>query len=817
MFVKCFFILFILMTSAQGELKKIVEKKITDITINVKSQNNQLIFDWPTEKQCALFKSGECWWLVFNSSAQEFNLPKDRDLPTGIVDLNPYFEIHASGDVTVFQIKVYDGFDISLKKEKNTWILSVDNVAIENDIIENEGHIRPLISVNKFGLIHHLKAEIKKWPNCCISNILNFKEILIENTRNYKRYTVILTGGDDHGLDSVIETPYYQLLLSKQGAVFLHFSDRIVSTHGQNEVNITALDAPEEIPLSKAFDLNKKTHSFQASIFQKISTDDLKKQMEDLIDRMNQQTTIDPFLSLEKAWVTLLLANPLESLSLINLVESYYPALSHHPFVRSLKACAFMFQNAYKRARDELLFLPNTLEVQILKGVVFSNLGLPIAEIGHLKKVVFFLQNYNQDLVDQFLSEVFLVCINAANYETILRIFDSVEMPKNSYFKPHYEYAKLISRRFVEKDTLNSNDMLKLFNTYSKTTFPTQLKAYVLYSIATLGYAEKKITADDYVKKLIDLQLLWRGDYLEFKLLKKIADVYVANHQYLNAITYFEKLKNIFKENFKALHLDKKIENAFNQFFKEKLYKKTSPLKVIRVFEKYKDYTPETDDGKEIINTISMTLVNLDLLDQAAELLNKQAMVEKDDQTRAKLYMQIAQIHLANKNGEAALSTLEKFPASEYSKFASQIVDIKTKAFVILNKLDNALQVLADDNSLESIKKSSDFLMTQKQWYKARLRYLDLLMRLETEKNDALKMDVLVKLALLNILLEEPFENEALRISYESFISGQPKERQDEFNYYVDDIDKEKVNRNNIDEQLKNVDKILKTKKIMTN
>ncbi len=250
------------------------------------------------------------------------------------------------------------------------------------------------------------------------------------------------------------------------------------------------------------------------------------------------------------------------------------------------------------------------------------------------------------------------------------------------------------------------------------------------------------------------------------------------------------------------------------QFFKEDLYKKVSPLKVIRVFEGYKNYVPDTSDGKSIIKSISTILVNLDLLDQATELLNKEAMGEKNDKTLAKLLLEIANIQLLDNDGEAVISTFEKFPESEKPNYINEIIDLKTKAYVVLNKLDNALQVLSDDNSLESSKKLADFLMIQKMWYKARLRYTDLLMRLELEKNDAIKMECLINLATLNILLEEPHENEVLRISHENFIKTQSKEYQEKFDYVVDDVDKDRFNRKNIEDNLNSVDKIIKTKEL---
>ncbi|MBP9752754.1 MAG: hypothetical protein KBD31_02975 [Proteobacteria bacterium] len=813
MFKKLLFFIFIKST-LYGELVEFKQKSINDIAIEVKSSNNKLVFSWPKERHCALFKSGDHWWLVFDSSAQEFTLPKDRDLPTGIVEMNPYFEINSSHDVTLFKIKVADGFDISLIKNKNAWVLNVSNHVKQNDLIENGGYVAPINIEHKYNLIHHLKAEIKKWPNCRISNLLNFKEILIENTRNNKRYLVIVTNGDDQGIDSVIETPYYQCLHTKQGVAFEHFSDQLISTRGENELNLTALNAPEEIPSSKAFDIRNKKHAFQVSVFQRITESDLKSLQSDFLKKVDAQTERDPFLSLEKAWISLLSANAMGAISYLGVIEHDFPGIIHHPFVRTLSASAHLFNNSYHKAKDAIFLLPKTIEVQILNSIILSNLNLPIGQSNHLQKVILLIQDYNQELIDQFLSEVFLASINAADYETIVSIFNTIEVPKTSYFKVYYEYAKLLATTYKERALLKSEAISNILDSYAITLLPVQLRAYLTYALITLKYKEKKITADEYIKELKNLQWLWRGDYLEYKILTKISDLYMENHQYLEAISYLEKALEFFEDIFKTLHLDKKIEISLMQFFKEDLYKKVSPLKVIRVFEGYKNYVPDTSDGKSIIKSISTILVNLDLLDQATELLNKEAMGEKNDKTLAKLLLEIANIQLLDNDGEAVISTFEKFPESEKPNYINEIIDLKTKAYVVLNKLDNALQVLSDDNSLESSKKLADFLMIQKMWYKARLRYTDLLMRLELEKNDAIKMECLINLATLNILLEEPHENEVLRISYENFIKTQSKEYQEKFDYVVDDVDKDRFNRKNIEDNLNSVDKIIKTKEL---
>jgi thioredoxin-like negative regulator of GroEL len=221
---------------------------------------------------------------------------------------------------------------------------------------------------------------------------------------------------------------------------------------------------------------------------------------------------------------------------------------------------------------------------------------------------------------------------------------------------------------------------------------------------------------------------------------------------------------------FQMLHLHKQMEICFVNFFKENI-ETTSPLRVISFYEAYKEYTPNSDEEVNIIKTVATTLMKLDLLEQSAALLTSAAKNKNSRYALIDFYLEAAQLHIDNKNGELALLTLNAIPQSGKDKRADKILLLKARSFASMGKLDTALKLLDEKSTVSSLKLAADLLIEKQDWEAARKRLFPLVLKLDDKEHKDVKADALQWLAMINILTDKIYDNQALMFVNKQFIS----------------------------------------------
>jgi predicted negative regulator of RcsB-dependent stress response len=804
MYLRFIFIFIFLSSEIFAELDGIVKQIPESQRIDIISKENKLLFSWKKETFANLTKVGDKWWFIFNQKALEINLPKDRDLPKGIVSINPIFDYSSSDEITIFEIKVDGPFDLFIQKQDDTWTLQTVDIIEERRKLTS-GQFDPLV---KNSTKNSLDLSIRKWPSYELNNLKVFQMVSVLKNDSKKEYAFILTKDLDQGISTFFETPYFIILQTEQGFSMQNLSDNVLLITNKKSVDIVVPNAPDAISISKISQIKTKKEDFQVSVFKKISFSDLKAEIEKLKEHFLIEKN-NPMEHLLQSWIYLLLGDQKQAIAFIDILLGYYPALEHHPFIRILKASSLLLDKSYAKANEYMFALPKTLEYQVLKAIISASEELPDEYAKKLKKIKLLYQNYNDDLKDELFAQIIISCLNCAEYDLLLDVLDQIKNPEDTHIFLLYKFARLLLDKKIKNEEIKSDQFKALLKEKPWDVIHPQTKAYILFELANLEMEEQKIKKEEYIKKLIDLQFLWRGDIFELRLLERMGAYYVQEHHYIEALMCYEKINKTFKETFKILHLDKNMQECFSNFFKEKMYINKSPLRIVGLFEKYQEYVPETEEGKLIGQIVADILIDLNLLDNAAELLMKWMMHEKDEKIKTKVLLKIANIHIENQNGDAALSALDKIPEDQKNAVLEEFDSLKIASLVMINKKDEAIKRLEEKNTPESMEKIIDIMLMDNQIAKAHQKLSDKLIQLDLKPNAPLKMECLILLAKINIQLGDFAENDALKIMHENFIKRQPKEKQEMFDYLTDNPQLPGIiTRKVIDDQLKSSAKI---------
>ena len=195
------------------------------------------------------------------------------------------------------------------------------------------------------------------------------------------------------------------------------------------------------------------------------------------------------------------------------------------------------------------------------------------------------------------------------------------------------------------------------------------------------------------------------------------------------------------------------------------------PIEALGLFYDFRELTPIGRRGDEMIRRLADRLVSVDLLDQAAELLQHQVDHRLQGAARAQVATRLAVVYLMNRKPDRALATLQKTRAADLSNdLRDQRLLLEARAMSNLGRHDVALELITNINSREAMRLRSDILWAARRWRDAG-EQIELLYgnrwREFAPLNDTERSDIL-RAAICYALSEESIGVARLREKYEA-------------------------------------------------
>jgi len=142
-----------------------------------------------------------------------------------------------------------------------------------------------------------------------------------------------------------------------------------------------------------------------------------------------------------------------------------------------------------------------------------------------------------------------------------------------------------------------------------------------------------------------------------------------------------------------------------------------SAIDALALFYDFRELTPIGRRGDEMIRRLADRLVSVDLLDQAAELLQYQVDRRLQGAARAQVATRLAVIYLMNHKGDRALATLRTSRTSDLAiELRNQRLLLEARALSDLGRYDVALEVIANIEGRETVRLRSDILWAARRW-----------------------------------------------------------------------------------------------------
>jgi hypothetical protein len=239
------------------------------------------------------------------------------------------------------------------------------------------------------------------------------------------------------------------------------------------------------------------------------------------------------------------------------------------------------------------------------------------------------------------------------------------------------------------------------------------LEALLRHRRGELGQAE-------FMRELETLSVIWRGDAIELRTLNKLAQIYAESGRYADSLTAAKTATKLQPNS----ELSRQGQDAASALFSD-LYLGSKgddmkPVDALAMFYEFRELTPIGRRGDEMIRRLADRLAAIDLLDQAAELLQYQVDKRLEGAARAQVAARLAMVYLTNRKPDRAIAALRLTRIADLSgELRQQRLLLEARAQSDIGRHDLALDIISNIIGREAIRLRSDIYWASRQWREA--------------------------------------------------------------------------------------------------
>jgi tetratricopeptide (TPR) repeat protein len=232
-----------------------------------------------------------------------------------------------------------------------------------------------------------------------------------------------------------------------------------------------------------------------------------------------------------------------------------------------------------------------------------------------------------------------------------------------------------------------------------------------------LENARGDLRRPDAIADLETLTTVWRGDDTEIEGLQLLARLYTDEGRYREAFQIMRTALTAHPNSEMTRRIQDEAMATFDSVFLGDKGDSLPAIDALALFYDFRELTPIGRRGDEMIRRLADRLVSVDLLDQAAALLQYQVEHRLQGAARAQVGTRLAVIYLMSRKADRALAVLRTTRIAELNNdIRHQRLLLEARALSDLGRHDVALEVVAGLAGQETVRLRSDILWAAKRW-----------------------------------------------------------------------------------------------------
>jgi len=729
--------------------------------------NIQLNFPFTQDVPAAVFQRGEALWVVFDTSRKldMSALDNGETKFDRIADYN----IISTKDTVALLLQLSRPSLASVTRQDTRWLLSV------GDFIASPVEPVSLVSGNRSDgrtkITFNLKNPVR---------LHQFKDPEVGD-----QIAVVTALGPPQGIVRVQKFVEFSTIITAQGiAVKPSIDDLKINLNSDNVVitrdeglMLSRVDGTSanrvaqkvvDISLSGNIDFAKWAQGGRPRF------NNRRSQLErDIASKSELKYTMASRMELAQLYV----GNQLgaEALGTLEILKRINPKIENDPKYHALRGVANLMMYRLKAARFDLVSqgLARDNETKLWIGLLEVADGNWAQARKSFSKGESSLKNFPDELKALF--RISAARANIETNDTSGARYQLAAMPKTNLERKYIAEAAFLNGRILELQTRN-DEALDYYNealSYGDRKVESETSFYKTMLEFRLSYIKSDVALEQLESQLI----AWRGDEIELKVMRELAKLYVARKRYRRgletmrtAVTYYrdEKIGRLIQDDMVAL---------FNRIFLGEKIKTLSPLQTLSLFYDFRELTPVGRLGDEMIRRLSDTLISVDLLDQAAEILSHQVEKRLKGAARAQVASRLALVELLRRMPQRALTIIRRTRQAVLPKaVVRRRALLEARALAELDRYDLALSVLINLKGKDVERARAAVLWRSKSWQiagEAYERYLGDIWKGDTELADVQRINVL-RAAISYTLAEDMLGTRRLVTKFSTKMANSP-------------------------------------------
>lgn len=220
------------------------------------------------------------------------------------------------------------------------------------------------------------------------------------------------------------------------------------------------------------------------------------------------------------------------------------------------------------------------------------------------------------------------------------------------------------------------------------------------------------------------LRYRWRGDATELEVIRSLGGLYLSQGRYREALEVLRSAGRRMPDSPEGLQLQLDLQAGFRALFLDGRADGLEPVQALALFYDFRELTPIGADGDLMVRRLARRLVDVDLLDKAAELLKYQADNRLDGIPKAQVATDLAVIYLMDRKPQAALEAINASRTTVLpAPLALERRLVEARAWLALNRIDNAVELIGKDPSADAQDMRAQIAWREKDWPAAAAAY----------------------------------------------------------------------------------------------
>ena len=390
-----------------------------------------------------------------------------------------------------------------------------------------------------------------------------------------------------------------------------------------------------------------------------------------------------------------------EAQGMLDVLQSTQPDLEGWAEFKALRGAARVLSGDLEGAAEDLKHpaLADNAEAGLWRGAVAAQRNDWPAAARGFKAASAILSKYPEPLLSKLATLAAEAALQTGDTTEAKRLLDRIEarIGPDADERPDMQYLRGELAR-QQGDSVRAHEALS--RSYNSLDRYHRAKAGL--ALVNLELAEGKTSPAAAAERLAGLTFTWRGDDMEMAIRQRLGDTQVAAGEFAAGFNTMKDTAALIGDGPRAEKITKDMAHAFADLYKDGAARMPT-MEALKLYDQFRELTPVGPAGDEIIRQLAERLVQIDLLDRAADLLQYQTEYRLAGADKAYVGTRLATVRLLDNKPAEALKALEISNVPDMpAELAAERRLMQAKALDQMGRGNDALQLLAQDDTKES-------------------------------------------------------------------------------------------------------------------